>query len=313
MSIAETLYDLYDDDLNKTEDRLSFCSLCNEQKDITAHLFSCTNPVAVQVVQEAWKELQLLPPGQALSEMNPSAAADLKVKLAEIFKEDSFARIGLFSRGHQDQLIQMLGEDRIGKKVVREARAEIVNRVAIMAAATIDLIYLRNNCKFGVRGWADMLRERPPKKTKGRVVVAATTKKQLSIKHFFSRPNNKKPLVENPEIKPAITGNIMVRDREGLANASLSKVLRATQPAAATVTAAALTSTYRRVEDQPPHTMQTPISTRVVDPERRAEIDRIMLNHSDRVLSTVAEAPIAGRSRVTAVMRIKNLFDGTIH
>ena len=155
-----------------------------------------------------------------------------------------------------------------GKRLISEASIEIVNRTAIMARATVDLIYKRNECKHGVKGWEDRERKRPPKKKpKGeKGGKDGVRKTQLPITKFFpSKPNSKiptkgigKPLgtagstKSNTNLNPQQAGPIMV-----------------------------------------PHTQL--LMTAVVDAERREMIDRMRLNSSEKVLVVIGGAPITER------------------
>ena len=145
------IYDLYDDDLHKDQSNIKMCPLCKEEKDTTSHLFHCNNEFATSIVRRAWEELQREPPGQKLEELDARVARDLKQLLSELFKEDCQARIGLFNSDQRERIVLALGRNP-GKRLISEASDEIFNRTAIMARATVDLIYKRNECKHGVKG-----------------------------------------------------------------------------------------------------------------------------------------------------------------
>jgi len=269
VSITKTVYDLYDDDLHKDQLNVRMCPLCKLENDTTEHLFHCKNEYATSIARRAWEELQREPPGQKLEELDAIVAVDLKQLLGEIFKENSQARIGLFNRDQRERLVMTLGRSP-GKRLINEAKTEIFNRTAIMAMATVDLIYKRNECKHGVKGWEDRERKRPlKKKPKGeKGGKDGVRKTQLPITKFLSKiPNSKLPESLKGEGKPLGTaGNLNSRTNP------------ITQPVGPVMI---------------PHTQLIP--TTVVDAERREIIDRMRLNNSEKVLVEIGGAPITER------------------
>ena len=75
--VAKTVFDLYDDDLHKTDDYVQYCPLCETGKDTTEHLFSCCDRSASSMVERALIDQQQLPVPQELYYSGPVEMSQL--------------------------------------------------------------------------------------------------------------------------------------------------------------------------------------------------------------------------------------------
>ena len=151
--LVKTLYGKYDDDLYKTEERISLCPLCQVERDTTEHLYSCSHLDAIAMVNVANISQQRIPIPPEIYEcdgISAATATQLKDTIIRIVNTDSQTRIGMFNLLQQDEIIavipKLLGRDDSVLLLTVISRF-IIQLVQPSISATLGMIELRNKCK----------------------------------------------------------------------------------------------------------------------------------------------------------------------
>jgi hypothetical protein len=224
--IVKTVYDLYDDDLHKTEDNLQYCPLCRVEKDTTEHLFSCCNEDAIAMVNCANIAQQQLPTPQELYECDSIDPADtdrFRHTIIRMINFDAQTRIGMFNKQQQAHIVAVipglhLRDDT--ENLLGVISRYIVQLLQPTISATLGLIVLRNTKKAEI---AKLKQQRDGAKTE--------TEKKKRIHesrnpYHLLFPEEPLPAVPTPVIcyeicygSPAVKVQIVVRTPEEAINA----------------------------------------------------------------------------------------------
>jgi hypothetical protein len=109
--VAKTVFDLYDDDLHKTDDYVQYCPLCGTEKDTAEHLFSCCDRPATSIVARARIDQQQIPVPQELYECDSIESCHLEHLRQTILRtidRDAQTRIGLFNHQQQNEILSSI-------------------------------------------------------------------------------------------------------------------------------------------------------------------------------------------------------------
>ena len=142
----KVLYDKYDDDRYKSEEKKRFCPLCKENgsDDLTDHLFNCCPS------EEAQRITNL-----AIGKFDATPLSDITLQHpnAETFKEtlkimllsQHSCRIGRFNSSHRRTLINIMGSMTVS--YTRHLHRDLIKMVGIFTKATFELVELRNSTR----------------------------------------------------------------------------------------------------------------------------------------------------------------------
>ena len=147
---AKIVFDLYDDDLHKTEEYLQHCPLCKSEKDTTEHLYACCDQNAAALVAHALVDQQKFPVPQELYECNSigfAQAESLRQTIINTINLDAQTRIGLFNLQQQTDIISTIPDLYMREdteKLLGVISRYIVQLLQPTVSATLGLIRLRN-------------------------------------------------------------------------------------------------------------------------------------------------------------------------
>ena len=142
----KVLYDKYDDDRYKLEDKKRYCPLCevNGSDDLTDHLFNCCPADEAQRITNLAIAKFDNTPLSDITLQHPNSKS-FKAELRLMLLSQHSCRIGRFNSSHRNKLINTMGSmtDTYSKHLHRD----LVKLVGIFAAATFELVELRNSTR----------------------------------------------------------------------------------------------------------------------------------------------------------------------
>ena len=139
----KVLYDKYDDDRYKLEEKKRYCPLCTVigNDDLTDHLFNCCPASEAQRISNlAIAKFDNTP--LSYITLQHSNAEFFKNKLRLMLISEHSCRIGRFNSGHREALINIMRS--MTDNYAKHLHRDLVQLVGIFTAATFELIELRN-------------------------------------------------------------------------------------------------------------------------------------------------------------------------
>jgi hypothetical protein len=196
----KVLYDKYDDDRYKMEEKKRFCPLCTASgnDDLTDHLFNCCPSVEAQRISNLAIEKFDRTPLSYFSLQHRNAES-FKRKLRLMLMSEHTCRIGRFNSDHRITLSEVMQS--MTDNYAKHLHRDLVKLVGIFTSATFDLVELRNHAlsltgqgEPSVRSpvletvWKQVPTRNRNKKTRGKELASATnTIERLWEAHKLSR------------------------------------------------------------------------------------------------------------------------------
>ena len=149
VTIMKIIYDKYDDDRYKKDEKRKFCPLCciDGEEDLTDHLFRCSSIEAQRVVNLTKQKFELTPLS-AIASQHPNATQFREV-LRELLYNQHTCRIGRLDSEHRQLILNSTGN--LSKSMAKIFHLDLVNLTQIFANATLELVTMRNATRAPIR------------------------------------------------------------------------------------------------------------------------------------------------------------------